>query len=91
MISRIRLFITRFSAGRKYGYVFLGMKRLLVPKHIVYDKRTFKLSLPVTQAGVLSDFVNLVLDDDYGLNSLDDIPNKIVDIGANIGYFSMLA
>jgi len=40
---------------------------------------------------LVPDFVNVVLDDDYGLRKLHPAPATIVDIGANVGFFSAFA
>ncbi|HTJ78200.1 MAG TPA: FkbM family methyltransferase [Rariglobus sp.] len=41
--------------------------------------------------GYLDDITNVWLDDEYGLKSLVEAPNTIVDIGGNIGLFSLIA
>jgi len=41
--------------------------------------------------GYLCDVINLWLDDEYGLRALRPAPRAVVDIGANIGLFSLWA
>jgi FkbM family methyltransferase len=43
------------------------------------------------EAGIRNDFVGVFLDDMYGLELLTQTPSKIVDVGANVGFFSMHA
>ncbi|MFN0130106.1 MAG: FkbM family methyltransferase [Verrucomicrobiales bacterium] len=46
---------------------------------------------PTGRVGHWWDFVNILLDDEYGLRRLSCQPSTIVDVGANIGLFSIWA
>src|SRR5262249_11153473 len=48
------------------------------------------LSLPI-ENGVCVAFTDLLLDDCYGLRSLQTTPRTIVDIGAHVGLFGLAA
>ena len=48
------------------------------------------LAIP-DEAGTGLDFINLALDDEYGLRELPFRPRTILDVGANFGLFSLLA
>ncbi len=46
------------------------------------------LSFP-NEIGFRSDFINVILDDEYGLQNMPFAPERVLDIGANIGLFSI--
>jgi len=52
--------------------------------------RVLRLSVPA-EVGAGLDFINLGLDDEYGLQDLPFQPRTILDIGANFGLFSLFA
>jgi len=52
--------------------------------------RDLRINAP-NEKGLAYDFMNLVLDDEYGLRRLRSRPQTILDVGANIGLFSMMA
>jgi FkbM family methyltransferase len=43
------------------------------------------------EVGLGWDFINLALDDDYGLREFTSPPRTVLDVGANCGLFSLLA
>jgi FkbM family methyltransferase len=52
--------------------------------------RWIYLSFP-TENSLPGDIINLILDDEYGLRQMQRKPRTILDVGANIGLFSLLA
>lgn len=89
----LKQFITvgrRVRSAAKLGLVFPGMRRFRLPACISLDGQKVQIHAP-NESGIRSDFVNLWLDDDYGLTTLKLHPRTILDIGANIGLFSIFA
>lgn len=84
MIARLTKLAVRFVRARRYGIWFTGMSHTR-PGRVRFDGR----SIPLPD-DLVPDFVNVVLDDDYGLGELHGIAT-IVDIGANIGLFTCYA
>ena len=66
------------------------MSHTRLPDRLVFGSQSRILSAP-DEALLVADFANVVLDDDYGLRSMRHRPTTIVDIGANIGFFSNFA
>jgi FkbM family methyltransferase len=61
-----------------------------MPDSLRLCDRVLKLAVPAeVRAGLV--FINLALDDEYGLRELPYQPRTILDIGANFGLFSLLA
>lgn len=89
MNSYLRL-IRRYLKARKLGFSFRGTSYSHPPSRVRLNGKPIGVSYP-NDRGYLYDIVNIWLDDEYGLSSLDQAPATIVDIGANIGLFSLLA
>lgn len=89
-IHRIFIFLKRSFIARKMGVSFKGTTAFSVPKSFKIGSRSFSYDTP-HDIGNAHDFINLALDDDYGLGCLSDSPKTILDIGANCGLFSLLA
>ena len=89
-LKRFTLLLRRFLRAREFGVLFVGTKKFLLPRSIRWRDRNLLISAP-EEAGVVSDFINLVLDDEYGLREFRDKPKTVIDVGANVGLFSILA
>jgi len=89
VFHRAQLLVRRFLRARKFGVTFHGTSGFILPKTVHLCGRTIELSFPAESETRL-DFINLALDDEYGLNSLPFKPRSILDVGANIGLFSLL-
>lgn len=80
----------RHLRARRHGVKFYGMSHTRLPSTIVFDGQPTPFAAPA-EALLVADFANVVLDDDYGLRAIRPRPKTIVDIGANIGFFSLYA
>ncbi len=88
MIHRIFLFMKRFLRARRYGVFFPGTSRFSPPHRIRLGAREVTLSFP-DEIGLRSDFINVILDDEYGLHNMPFALERVLDVGANIGLFSI--
>jgi FkbM family methyltransferase len=90
LISRTILFLKRRVRSRSYGITFRGTSspESLGTVRIAGKVRT--LLLP-ENPGHWHDFINIFLDDEYGLHGLAVAPKTILDIGGNVGLFSLYA
>lgn len=61
-----------------------------MPQALRLQGRVVKVVSPL-EIGPALDFINVALDDEYGLRKLPIKPRTIVDVGANFGLFSLLA
>ncbi len=89
-MNRILTFLRRWWRAHAYGVRFRGMARTRLPGAITFGGRPCHLDLP-DEPILVADFVNVVLDDDYGLRALSHPPRTIVDVGGNVGLFALLA
>lgn len=90
MIGRLGLLARRFMRARAMGVWFLATKSFKLPTTFLIGDRQVHLNAPIEQ-GITWDFINVMLDDEYGLSSIASPPSTILDIGANIGLFSLWA
>jgi len=88
--TRLRLLVGRFAAARRFGLVFSGTSNFQLPKKISYHGRTISIESPLDR-GLAYDFINVILDDEYGLSKIEEPPKVIYDIGGNIGLFAIWA
>lgn len=89
-VGRVAIFLRRFLRARAFGVPFTGATRLRMPESMRLCNRVLKLSLP-EEAGQEGVFLYLGLDDVFGLRELPFQPKTILDVGANLGLFSLLA
>ena len=90
MLHRLALLTRRFFRARDYGVTFTGTTGFQMPKAIRFGNRSWPLETP-PEVGLGSDFINLLLDDDYGFHDLPPDLKTVLDVGANCGLFSLLA
>ena len=75
----------------RLGFLFIGRTRSRLPRSVQFNRGRIKLFYPDDDGGYLSDIINVWLDDEYGLLKVKKVPCTIVDVGANIGLFSLWA
>jgi len=91
MIARLVILLKRRLAARKLGLRFERAASFEVPTELklVHGTR-IPLELP-GDAGTKTAFVDVLLDDCYGLWSLPDDVTTVADIGCHAGIFSIAA
>lgn len=89
-MNRLALLARRWLRARRHGVRFRGMSHTTLPDRIVFGGEPRALRFP-DHALQLPDFVNVVLDDDYGVGKVRGPVRSVVDIGANVGLFTLLA
>ena len=91
LIQKVKTQIIRLKRARKLGVTFIRNKTFDAPSSIRIGNQRFSLSLP-KERGVSELFRDIILDDEYWLHSLPACEiNNILDVGANIGLFSVAA
>lgn len=90
LYNRVRTLLRRRQAAKRLGLRFTRQKDFQLPS-VVKVPDGAPIFLPADQHSVVDDFVNVILDDEYGTQLVDTAPSTVLDIGANIGLFSWLA
>jgi FkbM family methyltransferase len=86
---RLSLFVSRWLKARRYGFNYKGTTQTPFPESLTIFGKAITLLPPMGNECVY-DLFNVLLDDEYGLSDLER-PNVIVDIGVNMGIFSLAA
>jgi hypothetical protein len=82
--------ILRLIKSLKMGFFWSGTSRFVPPSAFRWRGQTFKLGVPREESlGWV--FRDVILDDEYGLECLPLSPRTILDVGANVGIFSLWA
>jgi len=89
-MGRVLLAMRRALRAARLGTRFWGTSRFCLPKTILIGTRTVCLTAP-PERGLAYDFINVLLDDEYGLEQKSGGSSSVLDIGANIGLFSLWA
>jgi FkbM family methyltransferase len=91
-IEILKFKLKRFFRSLRYGFFYTGFKNFHPPKKILTNLRYLHVNIPHDQASYQS-FIEIFLDDTYQLRRANDLPRQsvIVDIGGNIGLFSIYA
>ncbi len=90
MIARILQHLRHFRNGRRFGVPFVRHSGFQVPTEIRLGDRKIELSYP-DELGVANDFLVCFIHDEYGLVEIQSSVATLVDIGANVGFFSLAA
>lgn len=90
-VNRCWALLTCNANAWRYGITYGRAKTFKMPKCLVLNEEQVCLSLP-TENGVTVAFLDIFLHDVYGLSLLRNRAIKtVVDVGANVGLFSLAA
>ena len=88
-MNKITKFITRYKNARRLGLSYFRTSTFHMPETIDFHGDAINLEFP-DEKGIFIDFLSIFLDDDYGLTEFrKNKISKIIDIGANVGFFSI--
>ena len=90
LIARVSRQFRCFRNGLRFGVLYLRDRTFTVPQTIRVNGTRIALQLP-PEGGVAADFFVCFLRNEYGLNKQLDHTQTIVDIGSNLGFFSIAA
>lgn len=81
---------TLIRNARRFRIPFLRKALFRVPQTISINGTMCDLQFP-DELGIRNDFLGCFIEDAYGLREFNFTPRTILDIGANVGFFSMAA
>lgn len=91
IVKRLFRLLARRKRSKKLGVPFRRTANLELPSALNHLQ---PVNIP-PERGKVGDFIDIILDDCYGLEQLQkktSNPNqKILDVGANVGLFSLAA
>jgi FkbM family methyltransferase len=89
-VRQIRTLLRRAKKARTFGFWFWGKTYTPFPRNVRIAGARREVFHP-RDKHLFGDIINLWLDDEYGLESIPRPIETIIDIGANIGLFSIWA
>jgi len=90
MLQRILQLLVMHRNARYYGITFNRRANFKMPNEILYNKNMIPIYYP-NELGSRNDFIGIFITDEYWLRKIRKNANKIIDIGANVGFFSIAA
>ena len=87
--ERLLTLLARRRRAKKFGLSFTRARAFQLPLHLTIGQRELAVFLPA-ESGVLTAVIDILLDDCYGLSSIT-AASTVLDIGANVGLFSLAA
>lgn len=90
MPGRSHILLRRALTAARLGFLFYGTSKTRFPENVSLLGKRRRLQVP-NDGGYINDVINIWLDDEYGLSKLTPPPRTVVDVGANVGLFSLWA
>lgn len=90
VVQRFFNLVKRRNRAKKLGLEYQRAAEFKIPNSLLINSVRKTVSLP-QEHGVKVAFVEILLDDCYGLEKLSQPIVKVLDIGANVGLFSIAA
>jgi FkbM family methyltransferase len=94
MIEKLLRLLSRQKRARSWGISFQRVKTFQLPSSVQLNGQLVNLQLPIQDIGMIAEFIEIILDDCYQLESWKkDLSSDpvILDIGGNVGLFSLAA
>jgi len=90
LFQKIVQLIQRKIRAKKLGLKFNRVANFNLPDNLIVQGKRQPVNLP-SEKGMDGEFIEVLLDDCYGLEQLSESLIKIIDVGANVGLFSIAA
>ena len=90
LFAKVVRLLQRKNRAQKLGIKFNRVANFNLPESAIVRGRRRSLNLPV-EKGMDGEFIEVLLDDCYGVEQLSESLMKIIDIGANVGLFPIAA
>lgn len=88
--TKIVRLLQRKNRAKQLGITFNRVANFKLPDHLIVGQTRQKVNLPA-EKGMDGEFIEVLLDDCYGVDRLSESLIKIIDIGANVGLFPIAA
>lgn len=89
-VRRLAQLARMWRNGRRYGVRFYRRATFRPPQYLTVRGKKIELRFP-QEEGVKWDFLGALLEDAYGLVPIKTKLSRIIDVGGNVGFFSIAA
>jgi FkbM family methyltransferase len=90
LFAKVGRLLQRKILARRLGIKFDRVANFNLPESAIVRSKRQPLKLPV-EKGMDGEFIEILLDDCYGIGQLSESLMTIIDIGANVGLFPISA
>jgi len=90
LLHKVVQHVRRVLNARRFGVRFFRRGSFVLPEVIYLNGKRVPLAAP-REHGAKIDALTCFVNDEYGLSVMQEAPQTILDIGANIGFFSTAA
>ena len=90
LVNKLLQLLQRKIRAQKLGLEFNRVASFNLPGNLIVQGKRQKVNLP-EEKGMDGEFIEVLLDDCYGVEQLSPSLRTIIDIGANVGLFPIAA
>ncbi|TAG65235.1 MAG: FkbM family methyltransferase [Oscillatoriales cyanobacterium] len=90
LVNKILQLLQRKIRAQKLGVEFKRVASFNLPGNLIVQGNRQQVNLP-EEKGMDGEFIEVLLDDCYGVEQLSESLMKVLDIGANVGLFPIAA
>ena len=90
LFHKIQQLVHRKIRAKKLGIKFNRVASFQLPQQLIVQGKRHQVNVP-SEKGMNGEFIEVLLDDCYGVEQLSESLMRIIDIGANVGLFPIAA
>ncbi|MEG3966646.1 MULTISPECIES: FkbM family methyltransferase [unclassified Microcoleus] len=90
LVHKIQQLVQRQIRAKKLGIKFNRVANFQLPEQVIVQGKQHQVNVP-SEKGMDGEFIEVLLDDCYGVEQLSESLMTIIDIGANVGLFPIAA
>lgn len=90
LFHKIQKLVHRKIRAKKLGIKFNRVASFQLPQQLIVQGKRHQVNVP-SEKGMNGEFIEVLLDDCYGVEQLSESLMTIIDVGANVGLFPIAA
>ena len=90
LFHKIQQLVHRKIRAKKLGIKFNRVANFQLPQQLIVQGKRHQVNVP-SEKGMNGEFIEVLLDDCYGVEQLSESLMTIIDVGANVGLFPIAA
>jgi len=87
---KIQQLVHRKIRAKKLGKKFNRVASFQLPEQLIVQGKRHQVNVP-SEKGMNGEFIEVLLDDCYGVEQLSESLMTMIDVGANVGLFPIAA
>ncbi|MGB3266370.1 MAG: FkbM family methyltransferase [Microcoleus sp.] len=90
LFKKLVQLLRRKIRAKKLGIKFNRVASFQLPEQLIVQEKHYQVNIP-SEKGMDGEFIEVLLDDCYGVERLSPSLRTIIDVGANVGLFPIVA